>query len=144
MARIASRFGRVEPRRRARGYLLGLLSPLAGKNSWTIAEAAGDATPDGMQRLLNNFQWDADTVRDDLRDYVTEHLGEPDGVLIVDETGFLDAGITGSRSPPPAASANGYAAEGSPPRKPRSRRGTRRSPSRARGFSHRPGLWRSG
>jgi hypothetical protein len=51
MARIASRFGRVEPRRRARGYLLGLLSPLTGKNSWTIAEAAGDDTPDGMQRL---------------------------------------------------------------------------------------------
>ncbi|MDT5033310.1 MAG: hypothetical protein QOC94_3481 [Actinoplanes sp.] len=93
MARIASRFGRVEPRRRARGYLLGLLSPLAGKNSWTIAEAAGDATPDGMQRLLNNFQWDADAVRDDLRSYVIEHLGEPDGVLIVDETGFLKKGV---------------------------------------------------
>jgi SRSO17 transposase len=93
MARIARRFGRVEPRRRARGYLLGLLSPLAGKNSWTIAEAAGDATPDGMQRLLNNFQWDADAVRDDLRSYVTEHLGEPAGVLIVDETGFLKKGV---------------------------------------------------
>jgi hypothetical protein len=50
----------VEPRRRARGYLLGLLSSLAGKNSWTIAVAAGDDTPDGMQRLLNNYQWDAD------------------------------------------------------------------------------------
>jgi hypothetical protein len=49
----------------------------------------GDSTPDGMQRLLNNFQWDADAVRDDLRDYVAEHLGEADGVLIVDETGFL-------------------------------------------------------
>jgi SRSO17 transposase len=93
MARIARRFGRVEPRRRARGYLLGLLSPLAGKNSWTIAEAAGDSTPDGMQRLLNNFQWDADEIRDDLRDYVAEHLGEPDGVLIVDETGFLKKGV---------------------------------------------------
>jgi SRSO17 transposase len=93
MARIARRFGRVEPRRRARGYLLGLLSPLAGKNSWTIAEAAGDTTPDGMQRLLNNFRWDADAVRDDLRDYVGEHLGEADGVLIVDETGFLKKGV---------------------------------------------------
>lgn len=61
MARIAPRLGRVEPRRRARGYLLGLLSPMAGKNSWTIAEAAGDATPDGMQRLLNDYRWDADT-----------------------------------------------------------------------------------
>src|SRR5688572_9135920 len=93
MARIAGRFPRVEPRRRARGYLRGLLSPLAGKNGWTIAEAAGDATPDGMQRLLNRAGWDADAVRDDLRDYVTEHLGEDDGVLIVDETGFLKKGI---------------------------------------------------
>ncbi len=92
MARIAPRFGRVEPRRRARGYLLGLLSPLAGKNSWTIAEAAGDDTPDGMQRLLNEYQWDADVVRDDLRGWVAEHLAADDGVLIVDETGFLKKG----------------------------------------------------
>jgi SRSO17 transposase len=93
MARIAPRFGRVEPRRRVRGYLLGLLSPLDGKNSWTIAEAAGDDTPDGMQRLLNEYRWNADKVRDDLRGYVAEHLGDPDGVLIVDETGFLKKGI---------------------------------------------------
>jgi SRSO17 transposase len=93
MARIAHRFGRVEPRRRARGYLLGLLSPLDGKNSWTIAEAAGDDTPDGMQRLLNDYQWDAETVRDDLRAYVAEHLDAGDGVLIVDETGFLKKGV---------------------------------------------------
>jgi SRSO17 transposase len=92
MARIAPRFGRVEPRRRARGYLLGLLSPLAGKNSWTIAEAAGDGTPDGMQRLLNESRWDADAVRDDLRAYVAEHFADDDGVLIVDETGFLKKG----------------------------------------------------
>jgi SRSO17 transposase len=70
-----------------------LLSPLAGKESWTIADAAGDSTPGGMQRLLNNFQRNADAVRDDLRDYVGEHLGEPDGVLIVDETGFLKKGV---------------------------------------------------
>ncbi len=93
MARVAPRFGRVEPRRRARGYLVGLLAPLAGKNSWTIAEAAGDPTPDGMQRLLNEYQWDADAVRDDLHHYVAEHLGHPDGVLIVDETGFLKKGV---------------------------------------------------
>jgi SRSO17 transposase len=93
MARIAPRFRRVEPRRRARGYLLGLLSPLAGKNSWTIAEAAGDDTPDGMQRLLNESRWDADAVRDDLRAYVAEHLAADDGVLIVDETGFLKKGL---------------------------------------------------
>lgn len=92
IGRIAPRFGRVEPRRRARAYLLGLLAPLDGKNSWTIAEAAGDHTPDGMQRLLNEAVWDADAVRDDLRDYVVDHLGAPDGVLIVDETGFLKKG----------------------------------------------------
>ena len=92
MARIAGRFGRVEPRRRARGYLRGLLSPLARKNGWTLAEPAGDGTPDGMQRLLNTAEWDADAVRDDLRAYVVEHLGDADGVLVVDETGFLKKG----------------------------------------------------
>lgn len=89
MARVAGRFRRVEPRRRARAYVLGLLSPLAGKNGWTLAEAAGENAPDGMQRLLNRSAWDADAVRDDLRDYVAEHLGDADGVLIIDETGFL-------------------------------------------------------
>ncbi|ALE82482.1 transposase [Pseudonocardia sp. HH130629-09] len=89
---VAGRFFRTEPRRRARAYVRGLLAPLAGKNGWTLAEVAGDTTPDGMQRLLNSAAWDADGVRDDLRDYVTEHLGEPGGVLIVDETGFLKKG----------------------------------------------------
>ncbi|WP_413540565.1 IS701 family transposase [Salinispora tropica] len=92
MARVAGRFRRVEPRRRARAYVLGLLSPLAGKNGWTLAEAAGENTPDGMQRLLNRSAWDAEAVRDDLRDYVAEHLGDADGVLIIDETGFLKKG----------------------------------------------------
>ena len=59
-ALVAGRFGRVEPRRRARAYVRGLLAPLASKNGWTLAEAAGDATPDGMQRLLNRAAWDAD------------------------------------------------------------------------------------
>ena len=68
-------FGRVEPRRRARAYVRGLLAPLAVKNGWTLAEAAGDATPDGMQRLLNAAAWDADGVRDDVRGYVARHLG---------------------------------------------------------------------
>ena len=79
MSRLAGRFARVEPRRRARRYVLGLLSPIAGKNSWTLAEAAGDQSPDGMQRLLNRADWDADGVREDLRGYVTEHLGDPTG-----------------------------------------------------------------
>jgi SRSO17 transposase len=69
------------------------LAPLAGKNGWTLAEVAGDATPDGMQRLLNSANWDADGVRDDVRNYVVEHLGEPGGVLIVDETGLLKKGL---------------------------------------------------
>lgn len=89
---VAGRFFRTEPRRRARAYVRGLLAPLAGKNGWTLAEVAGDTTPDGMQRLLNSATWDTDGVRDDLRDYVVEHLGESGGVLIVDETGFLKKG----------------------------------------------------
>jgi SRSO17 transposase len=92
-ARVVGRFFRPEPRRRARAYVRGLLAPLAGKNGWTLAAVAGDATPDGMQRLLNAANWDADGVRDDLRGYVVEHLGEPGGVLIVDETGFLKKGV---------------------------------------------------
>jgi SRSO17 transposase len=91
--RVAGRFYRAEPRLRARAYVRGLLAPLAGKNGWTLAEAAGDGTPDGMQRLLNKAAWDADGVRDDLRAYAVEHLGDPDGVLVVDETGFLKKGV---------------------------------------------------
>jgi SRSO17 transposase len=91
-ALVAGRFFRVEPRRRARAYVRGLLGPLAVKNGWTLAEAAGDGTPDGMQRLLNAAAWDADGVRDDVRAYVAGHLGSADGVLVVDETGFLKKG----------------------------------------------------
>jgi len=58
-ALVAGRFFRVEPRLRARAYVRGLLAPLASKNGWTLAEAAGDATPDGTQRLLNRAAWDA-------------------------------------------------------------------------------------
>jgi SRSO17 transposase len=82
----------VEPRRRCRGYLLGLLGQVERKNGWQLAEYAGDERPDGMQRLLNHYQWDADQVRDDLREYISEHLGEPGGVLIVDDTGFIKKG----------------------------------------------------
>lgn len=91
-ARVAGRFGRVEPRRQARAYLTGLLAPVERKNGWQLAEAAGDATPDRMQRLLNTACWDPDLVRDDLRSYVAERLGHRDGVLVVDETGFLKKG----------------------------------------------------
>lgn len=92
-ARVAGRFLRAEPRLRARAYVRGLLAPLAGKNGWTLAEVAGDATPDGMQRLLNRASWGADGVRDDVRAYAVEHLGDADGVLVVDETGFLKKGV---------------------------------------------------
>jgi SRSO17 transposase len=90
--RIAERFGRVEPRRRALGYLQGLLSQVERKNSWWLAEQAGELTPDGMQRLLNGAGWDADGVRDDLRDWVVEHLGDLDAVLVLAETGFVKKG----------------------------------------------------
>ncbi|MBB4689600.1 IS701 family transposase [Amycolatopsis jiangsuensis] len=93
IARIAGRFTRVEPRRRARTLLLGLLSDLPDKNCWTISEYAGDETPDGLQHFLRKAVWDADEVRDDLRDYVTEHLGDTGAVLVVDETGDLKKGV---------------------------------------------------
>ena len=90
--RIAGRFGRREPRRRALAYLKGLLGSVERKNGWQLAEYAGDTTPDGVQRLLATYRWDADGVRDDLREYVVEHLGDPEAVLVVDETGFLKQG----------------------------------------------------
>jgi SRSO17 transposase len=83
---------RVEPRQRALAYLQGLLSEVPRKNGWQLAEQAGEGTPDGMQRLLSTAVWSAEAVRDDLQAYVVEHLGEPDGVLVVDETGFLKQG----------------------------------------------------
>src|SRR4029453_4440726 len=90
--RIGGRFGRVEPRRRALAYLRGLLSQVERKNSWWLAEQAGGQTPDGMQRLLNGSGWAADGVRDDLRDYVVAQLGDPQAVLVLDETGFVKKG----------------------------------------------------
>jgi SRSO17 transposase len=90
--RIAPRFGRAEPRRRARAYLRGLLAPVERKNGWQLAEAVGDATPDGVQDFLSRVHWDADAVRDDLQAYVVQHLGDPDGVAVLDETGFLKKG----------------------------------------------------
>ena len=90
--RIASRFSRSESRQRVLAYLQGLLGSVERKNGWQLAEYAGDATPDGVQRLLAVYQWDADEVRDDLQGYVVEHLGDASGVLVVDETGFLKQG----------------------------------------------------
>jgi SRSO17 transposase len=92
LGRVAGRFARVEPRRRARAFVLGLLADLPRKNCWTIAEHAGDTSPDGMQHLLAGAVWDHDAVRDDLRDWLVEHLGDPGAVLVVDETGDLKKG----------------------------------------------------
>ena len=86
------RFPRREARRRAWAYIRGLLSPVERKNGWQLAEVNGDATPYGVQHLLGRAQWDADALRDDLRPYVVEHLGAPQAVLVVDETGFLKKG----------------------------------------------------
>ncbi len=82
-ARIAPRFARSEPRERVLAYVRGLLAPLERKNSWTLAEQAGESIPDGMQRLLMSADWDAGAVRDDVRDYVVEHLGDPAATLEV-------------------------------------------------------------
>src|ERR1700761_29360 len=90
--RIAGRFARSEPRARVREYVSGLVTGLERKNGWTLAEWAGEVGPDGMQRLLRRGDWDVDGVRDDVRAYVVEQLGEPDGVLIADDTGFLKKG----------------------------------------------------
>jgi SRSO17 transposase len=76
----------------ANAYLRGLLSPVQRKNGWQLAEAVGDPTPTAIQHLLGRAVWDADAVRDDLREYVVEHLGRRDAVLVVDETGFLKKG----------------------------------------------------
>jgi SRSO17 transposase len=90
--RIESRFARYEPLRHAAGLMLGMLSGLDRKNCWTIAEHRGDLTPDGLQHLLSRASWDADAVRDDVRGYVLDAFAEPDGVLIVDETGDVKKG----------------------------------------------------
>ncbi len=93
MGRVAGRFGRSEPRQRVGAYVQGLLAGLERKNGWTLAEHAGAVSPDGMQRLLRIADWDVDGVRDDVRSYVIQHLGDPEAVLILDDTGFLKKGV---------------------------------------------------
>lgn len=82
-ARITGRFGRVEPRRQARAFVLGLLSDVDARTCCQLAEQAGDRTPHRMQRLLGEAVWDADAMRDDLRGYVVDELGDPGAVLIL-------------------------------------------------------------
>lgn len=90
--KLAPRFERAEPRKRVLAYLTGLLSNTERRNGWQLAELAGEATPDGMQRLLSTAHWDADAVRDDLMAYVLEQLADPAAVLVLDETGFVKKG----------------------------------------------------
>ena len=91
-ARIAKHFRRSEVRERAKRYLAGLLDRVERKNGWQLAEHLGESGPQGVQRLLNAADWDVDAVRDDLRAYVVEHLGDPEGGLIADETSFPKKG----------------------------------------------------
>ncbi|WP_204815243.1 IS701 family transposase [Mycobacterium riyadhense] len=93
MDRIAPRFARYEPLRRAGELMAGMVSGLDRKNCWTIAEHRGDTTPDGLQHLLARASWDADDVRDDLRDYVVDAFGDPGAILVVDETGDVKKGV---------------------------------------------------
>lgn len=90
--RIAPRFARCEPLRNAGALMLGLLSDLGRKNCWTLSERSGHASPDRLQHLLGRARWDADEVRDDLRSYVVDHLGDHEAVLVVDETGDVKKG----------------------------------------------------
>ena len=87
--RIGSSFARSETRERAQAYLQGLLSPVERKNGWQLAEEAGETTPYGMQYLLNRAVWDSDQVRDQLQAYVRERIADPNGMFVLDETGFL-------------------------------------------------------
>ncbi|WP_435861180.1 transposase [Streptomyces nigrescens] len=109
MSRIAGRFAQVETRLRGGRLVMGLMSDLPRKNCWTIAEWAGETTPHGMQHLLCRASWDADAVRDDVREYVVEHLHDEAAVLVVDETGDVKkappaSGSSVSTPAPPAGS----------------------------------------
>src|SRR5215470_11244509 len=90
--RIGPQFRRAEARASAGRFVRALLAPVERKNSWQLAEAMGERSPHGPQRLLAEADWDEEAVRDELRTYVCEHLGEPGGVVVVDETGFLKKG----------------------------------------------------
>src|SRR5437016_1090367 len=90
--RIDPRFARSETRERVKAYLRGLLSPIERKNGWQLAEEAGLPTPYAMQYLLNRAVWESDELRDQLQAYVREMLAGPDGMLVIDETGFLKKG----------------------------------------------------
>jgi SRSO17 transposase len=91
-ARLADLFTRSEPRAQVAKYLRGLLTCGERKNGWHLAELLGDTTPDRMQRLLYQVDWDADAARDRLQQFVIERFGDPESIGVVDETGFLKKG----------------------------------------------------
>jgi len=91
-ARIASRFSRKDLRAHSARYLRGLISRVERKNGWQLAEELGEQTPTNLQHFIARSNWDADQVRDDRQQYAMEHLGSKDGILIIDETGFLKKG----------------------------------------------------
>lgn len=91
-ARIAPRFARPEPHRRVLAYLQGILSETERKNGWQLAEHAREARPDGMQRLLSHAVWDTADVRDEVRSYVPEQLGQESAIVVIDETSFRQPG----------------------------------------------------
>jgi SRSO17 transposase len=90
--RIRQYFVRPEPYRRTLAYMQGLMSPVERKNGWQVAEEVGEATPCAMQHQLDRARWDCDRVRDELQTYVRKTLATPNGVLVIDETGFLKKG----------------------------------------------------
>lgn len=92
MQRVGHQFRRVEASARLNEYVQGLLSPIERKNGWQLSEQCGDETPYGIQHLLNRSKWSADEMRNDIRRYVVEQLGNPEAVLVIDETGFLKKG----------------------------------------------------
>ncbi len=93
VGRVAGRFARSASRRRLSSFLLGLTAGLPRVNCWTLAEHAGERSPAGMQHFLGRAVWDETGLVDDLRSYVVDTLGEPDAVLVVDETGDLKKGV---------------------------------------------------
>ncbi len=92
VVRVGSHFRRAEVRKRVGRYLQGLLASVERKNGWQMAEELGEANAHGVQRLLEEADWDEEAVRDELRTYVIEQVGEPSGILVVDETGFVKKG----------------------------------------------------
>ncbi len=91
-ARLSPVFGRAETRASAGAFIDGLLSGATRKTGWQLAEQAGFSRPYRMQSLLGRGSWNAEALRDTVREEVISTLGDPNGVLVVDETGFLKKG----------------------------------------------------